>query len=154
MRLAPDDLDTGAELAAFAAAAPGDEGALASFAGLCRGAAHDGSALSALVLETYRAVTLRSMEAIVEAARARFAITRALVIHRHGRIAPGEAIVLVACAAVHRRAALQAVDFIMDGLKSRAVFWKREETADGARWIEPTEADYADRARWGDDAGF
>lgn len=123
-------------------------GAVVSFTGLARGSAHDGSAVSALVLESYRAVTLRSMEAIAAAAHARFAIVRSLVIHRAGRIPAGEPIVFVATAAAHRRAAFEAADYLMDRLKTEAVFWKREEGPGGSRWIEPGATDAADAARW------
>jgi molybdopterin synthase catalytic subunit len=71
-----------------------------------------------------------------------------MVVHRAGHIAPGEAIVFVATASAHRRAAFEAADYLMDRLKTEAVFWKREETALGSRWIEPVEADHADAARW------
>lgn len=125
-------------------------GAVVSFTGLARGTAHDGSAVTALRLESYRAVTLRSMEAIAEAAHARFAITRSLVLHRAGLIAPDEPIVFVATAAPHRRAAFEAADYLMDRLKTEAVFWKCEQGPDGSRWIEPGEADVAAVARWHD----
>ena len=71
-----------------------------------------------------------------------------LAVHRHGRVQPGEPIVFVAASAPHRRAALEAVDYMMDRLKTEAVFWKREDYSSGSTWIEPTEADYADRGRW------
>lgn len=147
VRLLDGPFDPAAELAAFTALAAG-AGAIVSFTGLARGADRDGAALTALVLESYRSVTLRSMEAIAAAARARFAIGPSRVLHRTGRILPGEAIVFVATAAAHRRAAFEAADYLMDRLKSEAVFWKREEGAAGARWIEPTAADAADLARW------
>lgn len=123
-------------------------GAVVSFTGLARAQAHDGDAVGALVLESYRSVTLRSMEEIAAAAQARFAIAGSLVIHRAGRILPGEPIVFVAAAAAHRRAAFEAADYLMDRLKTEAVFWKREERTDGAAWIEPTDADRAALARW------
>ena len=82
------------------------------------------------------------------AAIARFALQDALVVHRIGRMAPGEAVVFVAAAAAHRRAAFEACDQIMDYLKSRAPFWKKQHGPDGPRWIDPTPADLADAARW------
>lgn len=131
----------------FAAMAAG-AGAVVSFTGLARGTTREGAPVETLVLESHRTLTLRSMEEIVAAAHARFAIAAARVIHREGRIAPGEAIVFVATAAAHRRAAFEAADYMMDRLKSEAVFWKREEGPGGARWIEPTSDDAADLARW------
>ena len=151
VRLLAAGFDPAGELRHFTAEA-GDgaagAGAIVSFTGLARGTAADGSAIDALVLETYRTVTLRSMEAIAAAAHARFAITRSLVLHRAGRILPGEPIVFVATAAAHRRAAFEAADYLMDRLKSEAVFWKCEEGPAGRRWIEPTAADGAALARW------
>ncbi len=126
-----------------------DVGAIASFTGRMRAEATDGSAIDALVLESYRGVTLASMQAIFDAALARFAISDAAILHRYGRIAPGEDIVFVAAAASHRRAAFDAVDYMMDALKTEAVFWKYEECSGARHWIEPTAADRADHARWG-----
>lgn len=142
--------DPAEALQQFSAAARG-AGAVVSFTGLARGAARDGSAVATLVLESHRTLTLRSMEEIAAAAQARFPITAARVIHREGRIAPGEPIVFVATASAHRRAAFEAADYLMDRLKSEAVFWKREEGPGGARWIEPTAGDAADLARWAED---
>lgn len=124
------------------------EGAVVSFSGHARRTAADGAALQSLVLESYRGATLRSMQAIAADATSRFGIERAIVVHRAGRIAPGEVIVFVAAASAHRRAAFEAADYLMDRLKTEAVFWKREETALGSRWIEPVEADHVDAARW------
>lgn len=145
--LADTAFDPAAELAAFTAGLDG-EGAVVSFTGHARARARDGSAVGELVLEAYRSVTLASMQAIAADAHARFAITRSHVIHRHGAIAPGEAIVFVATASAHRRAAFEAADYLMDRLKTEAVFWKREVGDGASRWIEPTEADRADAARW------
>lgn len=139
-------IDPSRELARFGAAP--EEGAVASLTGHVRARDADGAELSALVLETYRGVTLTSMEAIAAAAMDRFAVRRCRVVHRAGRIAPGDAIVFVATAAVHRRAAFDAADYLMDRLKNEAVFWKREESASGTRWIEPRAQDLADLARW------
>jgi molybdopterin synthase catalytic subunit len=147
VELAEASFDPAARLAAFSAALDG-EGAIVSFTGHARGRAKDGAPVDALVLEAYRGVTLASMKAIAADAHARFAITRSLVVHRAGRIAPGEAIVFVATASSHRRAAFDAADYLMDRLKTEAIFWKREEGAEGGRWIEPTDADRADAARW------
>jgi molybdopterin synthase catalytic subunit len=145
--LANAAFDPADRLARFTAGAAG-AGAIVSFTGLARGTGQDGRLLDALVLETYRGVTLASMEAIVADAGRRFAISHADVVHRYGSIAPGEPIVFVATAAAHRRAAFEAADYLMDRLKTDAVFWKREEGPDGSHWIEPTGADATDAARW------
>ena len=145
--LSPTPIDPAEVLRQFSAAVAG-AGAVVSFTGLARGTTRDGQPVTALVLESHRSLTLRSMEDIAADAHARFAIAASRVIHREGRIAPGEAIVFVATAAPHRRAAFEAADYMMDRLKSEAVFWKREEGPGGSRWIEPTTDDAADLARW------
>lgn len=150
VRLAHAPFDPSEELRAFNAETE-DVGAIVSFVGLARGNAKDGSPINALVLERYRSVTLRSMEAIADAAHARFEIGYSWVIHRDGRILPGEPIVFVATASAHRRAAFEAADYLIDRLKSEAVFWKWEEGPAGARWIEPTIRDAADLSRWADE---
>ena len=124
------------------------EGGVVTFTGHARGRASSGDPVSELVLESYRGVTLASMETIAADAMARFAVSRCRVVHRSGRIAPGEAIVFVATASTHRRAAFEAADYLMDRLKTEAVFWKREEGPDGNRWIEPTDGDREDAERW------
>jgi molybdopterin synthase catalytic subunit len=141
--------DPAARLAAFTRIVAG-AGAIVSFTGLARALARDGTPVTSLLLESYRGVTLASMQAIAAEAAARFPISAAEIIHRAGSIAPGEAIVFVATAAAHRRAAFEAADYLMDRLKTEAVFWKREDGPGGARWIEPTAADAVDAARWGD----
>ena len=146
-RLSRDPIAADAELAGFIARATG-AGAVVSFCGLARGADHRGGAVSALRLDHYPGMTERSLQAIAEDGGARFDVGEILVVHRCGTIAPGEVMVFVAAASAHRRAAFLAADYLMDRLKSEAVFWKREEGVDGARWIEPTEADRADLARW------
>lgn len=145
--LSSTPIDPAEALRQFSAAAAG-AGAVVSFTGLARGTTRDGLPVTTLVLQGYRSLTLRSIEAIADDAHARFAIAASRVIHREGRIAPGEAIVFVATAAPHRRAAFEAADYMMDRLKSEAVFWKREEGPNGTCWIEPTTADAADLARW------
>ena len=143
-----DGINPAALLAGFSSANP-FAGAVVSFTGQMRGMADDGGMLTALHLESYRGMTLASIEAIVAEAMAKFAITDSLAVHRIGRILPGEAIVFVATAAVHRRAAFDAADWLMDQLKSKAMLWKREERADGtAAWIEPTVADHDALSRW------
>jgi len=121
-------------------------GAIVSFLGLARGARAGDEILE---LEAYEGFTETAIGAVVERARARFSLLDAAVIHRVGRIAVGEPIVLVLTAAAHRREAFESCDFLMDYLKSDAPFWKKEFGPDGARWIEPTSRDLSDLARWG-----
>ncbi|HEY8573867.1 molybdenum cofactor biosynthesis protein MoaE [Phenylobacterium sp.] len=120
-------------------------GAVATFTGIAR--AEEGQTTT-LELEAYPGFTEREIEKIALQAKARFRLIDLQVLHRIGRIAPGEPIVFVATAARHRREAFEACDFLMDYLKSRAPFWKKEHGPDGARWIEPREQDHADVARW------
>lgn len=122
-----------------------ETGAVASFTGLARG---EGGATKVLELEAYPGFTEAQIGAIAEAAKARFELHDLMIVHRIGKIAPGEPIVFVATAAAHRRAAFEACDYLMDYLKSRAPFWKKEHGPDGARWIEPRDEDHADIARW------
>jgi len=122
-----------------------ETGAVATFTGLARAEQGDTRVLE---LEAYPGFTEAAIGRIVDEAVARFDLQDACVLHRIGQIAPGEAIVFVATAAPHRRAAFEACDFLMDYLKSRAPFWKKETGPDGARWIEPKPQDHADIARW------
>lgn len=122
-----------------------ETGAVASFVGLAR--AERGRA-AVLELEAYPGFTDAAIAAFAEEAKARFGLQDYRIVHRIGRIAPGEAIVFVATAAGHRRAAFEACDFLMDYLKSRAPFWKKEHGPDGDRWIEPTARDRTDAERW------
>lgn len=147
VELAEAAFDPAALLASFNAQLDG-EGGVVSFTGYARGTAKDGQSVEALVLETYRGMTLASMEQIAADAHARFAITRSHVVHRAGTILPGEAIVFVAAASAHRRAAFEAADYMMDRLKTEAVFWKHEVKGGAKSWIEPTEADMEDASRW------
>lgn len=139
--------DPAALLAAFSEEIEG-EGAVVSFTGHARSEAKDGGRVDALILEKYRGVTLASMQTIAEDAHARFEITRSHVVHRAGKILPGEPIVFVITASSHRRAAFEAADYLMDRLKTEAVFWKREEGPLKRNWIEPAAADHEDNARW------
>lgn len=132
----------------FSAMLDPNTGAVVTFSGLARGQSKAVGTVEALVLEHHPRLTQRSLEEIAEAAAERFSVTAIDVIHRAGAIAPGEAIVWVAAASAHRRAAFEAADYLMDRLKTDAMFWKKEEGADGSAWIEPTAADVADRARW------
>jgi molybdopterin synthase catalytic subunit len=122
-----------------------ETGAIASFTGLARG---ERGQTTALELEAYEGFTDVEITKMVNIAVHRFGLQDALVVHRIGAIAPGEAIVFVATAAAHRRAAFEACDQLMDWLKSRAPFWKKEHGPDGTRWIEPTPQDRTDAARW------
>jgi len=144
IRLTEAAFEPGALLSEFAAGRR-ETGAIVSFTGLARAEAGD---VETLELEAYPGFTEAAIGEMAEAARARFALQDLLVVHRIGRIGPGEAIVFVATAATHRRAAFEAADHLMDYLKSRAPFWKKSHGADGARWIEPRPQDYEDAARW------
>jgi molybdopterin synthase catalytic subunit len=137
--------DLGAETAAFAAQAAG-AGAVVTFTGLVRDL--PGTPLSAMEIEHYPGMTERAITAIAAEATARWSLTAALVIHRHGRLAPGEAIMMVATAALHRAEAFAAAEFLMDYLKSRAPFWKKEITADGAGWVAAKDSDETALTRW------
>lgn len=136
--------DPGQLLSSFSAGRT-ETGAIASFTGLARA---ERGQTTALELEAYEGFTDLEITRIVNAAVHRFGLQDASVVHRIGAIAPGEAVVFVACAAAHRRAAFEACDHLMDWLKSRAPFWKKEHGPDGARWIEPTAQDRTDAARW------
>ncbi|MET0251818.1 MAG: molybdenum cofactor biosynthesis protein MoaE [Novosphingobium sp.] len=146
IRLLAQPLDPPSELARFAAAHPG-AGAIVSFLGQVRAEPGE-NAVIALELSHYGPLTLGGMEALAAAAHARWSLDGLLVRHRIGSLEPAEPIVLVAAAARHRRAAFEAVDFLMDHLKSDAWLWKRERTAAGWLWVEPRAEDHADRERW------
>lgn len=144
IRVQEAPFDPGAETAALHAGRA-DVGGLASFLGICRG---DGG-LTAMVLEHYPGMTERALTRIAEEACARWPLTGCTVIHRHGRLVPGDPIVLVLTASAHRAAALESCAFLIDWLKTRAPFWKREEFAGGAaRWVEAKSEDDAAAARW------
>lgn len=119
-------------------------GGVCTFVGEVRGE----SGVEALELSHYEPLTLPGMRELAEAANSRFALMGLLMIHRTGTMNPGEPIVCVSAAARHRRAAIDAVDYCMDHLKSAAWFWKREKRADGWHWIEPRDDDHAALARW------
>ena len=147
-RLEEQSLRPEQELAALIAQATGD-GAVVSFTGIARPGSKGGQAIYRLVLDHHPALTLQSREEIAVEAAARFDVSHVRVVHRCGDIAAGEPIVFAGSAALHRRAAFEAADYLMDRLKTEAVFWKREIGEGGAKWVEPTESDYADRERWG-----
>ncbi len=144
IRVTDRPIDPGAELTAFCRVR-GDTGAVASFLGLARGKPGEATVLE---LEAYGGFTEDAIGEMIGAAKARFSLHDAVVIHRVGAIAAGEAIVLVLTAAGHRREAFEACDFLMDYLKSRAPLWKKEHGRAGPRWVEPTARDLADAARW------
>ena len=139
--------DVGRELGAFGA---GDStvGAVASFVGYVRGAEQGRPPLVAMTLEHYPGMTERQLAAIEAEARARWPLMDVLVIHRHGRMLPGEPIVLVAVSSAHRQAAFEACQFLMDWLKTKAPFWKLEETEAGAEWVAAKASDDAAADRW------
>ncbi|MCA1978924.1 MAG: molybdopterin synthase catalytic subunit MoaE [Thiobacillus sp.] len=124
-----------------------DVGAVASFVGYARDL-NDGSAVRAMTLEHYPGMTEKALAAIGEDAARRWTLIDATIIHRVGRLLPGDPIVLVAVASRHRGDAFAACEFIMDYLKTQAPFWKKEETATGARWVEARSSDDAAAARW------
>lgn len=146
-RLTAEPFDAAAELAELTRSAAGD-GAVVSFVGLARALTKAGDSLNTLVLEHHPRLTAKSLEDIASDALQRFPVGQVRIVHRCGDIAPGDPIVFAGATSPHRRAAFEAADYLMDRLKTEAVFWKREEGASGSRWIEPTEADYADRNRW------
>jgi molybdopterin synthase catalytic subunit len=147
VRIQESDFDVGAETAAIQDCRT-DIGAVATFLGCVRGRT-PGDPVSALTLEHYPGMTERSIEAMIEEAGRRFCLLDARVIHRVGRLLPGDRIVFVATAAPHRRDAFQACEFLMDYLKTQAPFWKKESTLDGERWVDARVADDEALARWG-----
>jgi molybdopterin synthase catalytic subunit len=144
VRLTFDAFDPGALLTEFSRDRA-ETGAVATFTGIARAEA---GATVALELEAYPGFTEAEIGKIALKAQARFGLDDFAVLHRIGRIPPGEPIVFVATAARHRRAAFEACDYLMDYLKSRAPFWKKEHGPEGARWVEPRDQDHADLARW------
>ena len=146
VRVQPHDFDAGAEIAALRAGNL-NVGAVATFIGTVRDL-NEGAGVSAMTLEHYPGMTERALEDICAQARARWNLLDALVIHRHGDLAPGDQIVLVAVTSAHRGEAFAACEFIMDYLKTQAPFWKKERTSHGERWVEARDTDDAAAARW------
>lgn len=144
VRVQGEPFDPGAEANGFMAAQTG-MGAIVTFTGIVRDVA---PGLQAMQIEHYPGMTERAIAAIVETARQRWALGGALVIHRHGRLCPDEPIMMVATAAPHRADAFAAAEFLMDYLKSRAPFWKKEITAGGADWVAARADDEAALKRW------
>ena len=139
-----DAFDLGAESNAFAAAVRG-AGAVVTFTGLVR---DNGGQLAAMEIEHYPGMTERAIAAMMDQAKARWALIDALVIHRYGVLKGAEPIMMVATAAPHRADAFAAAEFLMDYLKSRAPFWKKEVGADGAEWVAAKDADEDALKRW------
>jgi len=146
IRLQREAFDAAAE-AAMLARGRTDIGAVVTFTGVCR-ADEKGEAIAALTLEHYPDMAEAEIARHVDQARARWPLLGVTVVHRYGRLAPGEAIVLVVTASSHRQAAFAAAEFLMDYLKTRAPFWKQVETASAKTWVEAKSADDAAAARW------
>ena len=142
-----EDFDLSSEVAALRASDAG-VGAVAVFVGTVRDRSGD-AVVSAMELEHYPGMTERSIEAMIDAAHARFDIRAARVVHRIGVLQALDQIVLVAVTAAHRGDAFEACEFLMDYLKTQAPFWKKETTPDGARWVDARVCDDAALARWG-----
>ena len=146
VRLQREDFDAGREAAALTRGRT-DIGAVVTFTGLCRGA-ESGEPIAALTLEHYPGMAEAEISRHVEEARSRWPLMGVTVIHRYGRIEPGENIVLVVTASSHREAAFAAAEFLMDYLKTRAPFWKQVEAAGERTWVEAKSADDAAADRW------
>lgn len=138
-----EPFDTGRELATFGKDTA--TGAIVTFTGVVRDTA---GTLLAMEIEHYPGMTEAALAEHTQAAITRFGLTDVVVIHRHGRLTPGEPIMMVATAAPHRKAAFEAAEFLMDWLKSRAPFWKKEITADGAHWVDAKSDDEQALTRW------
>lgn len=146
MRVSVQDaaFDAGAEANAFTAGLSG-AGAVVTFTGIVR---DNGGTLAAMEIEHYPGMTERAISAMMAEAAARWQLADALVIHRHGRLAANEPIMMVATASAHRADAFAAAEFLMDYLKSRAPFWKKEIGSDGAAWVAAKDSDEAALKRW------
>ena len=152
IRVQPQPIDVGAEFAALMQDAAGntrtDIGGIGSFVGTVRGTAK-GRPITAMALEHYPGMTERALQAIAREAEARWQLLAATSVHRVGPMAPGETIVLVLAASAHRQDALEATAFLIDWLKTKAPFWKKETFADGTHtWVDARETDEAAAARW------
>jgi molybdopterin synthase catalytic subunit len=146
IRVQAEDFDVGAEIEALTRGKTGI-GGVASFIGLMRDVAGDKS-VSAMTLEHYPGMTERELERIEQEAGQRWPLIASLVIHRYGRLEPGDRIVLVVTASAHRGAAFAACEFLMDYLKTKAPFWKQEETPEGPRWVAAEASDDQAASRW------
>jgi len=146
IRVQEADFDAGAELEALTKGRR-DVGAVASFIGLVR-ETNDGHSINAMTLEHYPGMTEKALADICREAHARWDILETLVIHRVGALAPGDRIVLVGVSSAHRGEAFQACEFIMDYLKTRAPFWKKESTPQGEKWVDARDSDDVAAQRW------
>ena len=146
IRIQEADFDIAREIAALTKGR-GDVGAVVTFSGICRGS-ENGEPIAALTLEHYPGMAEAEIKRHADEAMSRWPLTGLTVVHRVGRITPGENIVLVLAASAHRQAAFQAAEFLMDYLKANAPFWKREESQKGTSWIEARGRDDAAAARW------
>ena len=146
IRLTKEPFDASEVLATFHAANSG-AGGIVSFTGLVRPQASN-KAVTSLSLQAYEPMTEQGIEAALDTAMRKWPLLNAHIIHRIGSMVPGDAIVFVATAAAHRRAAFESADYLMDYLKTEAVFWKKETYETGHQWIEPRTQDYQDSARW------
>ena len=146
IRIQEEDFDLGAEIGALRKGDP-RVGAVVSFLGTVRDM-NDGSQVKGMTLEHYPGMTEKALEEILVKAKARWDIYQTLVIHRVGPLLPEDQIVLVAVTSAHRGEAFAACEFIMDYLKTAAPFWKKEETSDGARWVDARVTDDTAMARW------
>jgi len=146
IRIQQADFDVAQEIAALSNGRT-DVGAVVSFSGICRGS-EDGEPIAALTLEHYPGMAEAEIGRHADEALSRWPLQGLTIIHRFGRIAPGENIVLVVTASSHRQAAFEAAEFLMDYLKTNAPFWKREESEKGTSWIEARDHDDAASARW------
>ena len=146
IRIQQADFDVAREIAALTAGRT-DIGAVVTFSGICRGS-ENGEPIAALTLEHYPGMAEAEIGRHADEALSRWPLQGLTVVHRVGRIAPGENIVLVLTASAHRQAAFEAAEFLMDYLKTNAPFWKREESAKGTNWIEARDHDDAAAARW------
>lgn len=146
IRIQETDFDIGHEIAALTKSRT-DVGAVVTFSGVCRGS-EKGEPIAALTLEHYPGMAEAEIQRHADEAMARWPLTGLTVIHRVGRITPGENIVVVLAASQHRQAAFQAAEFLMDYLKANAPFWKREESQQGASWVEARGHDETAAARW------
>ncbi|MEP1906274.1 MAG: molybdopterin synthase catalytic subunit MoaE [Nitratireductor sp.] len=144
IRVQTEDFDIGAEVATLSEGRH-DIGAVVTFSGTVRDKTGD---LVALELEHYPGMTEKELARIEREAQERWPLEASLIVHRVGRLAPGENIVLVVTASAHRQAAFEAAEFLMDYLKSRAPFWKREITAEGDTWVAAKDEDEAALERW------
>ena len=151
VRLQREDFDISVEVGRLAAGRT-DIGAVVTFSGICRGG-QEGNRISAMTLDHYPAMAQAELERIEAQAMERWPLQGSLIVHRHGRLVPGDNIVLVVTASAHRQAAFEAAEFLMDYLKTRAPFWKNEERDEGSGWVAAKEEDDRALERWSPPVG-